>query len=337
VENSEETKLQKGIGRLKSLTSSIKESFKDDVEDFARANAIYSTEDYKESPVDVFLKDHECVKIGAGINSRVYKIKEKNWVIKEAKWDSKLQLFEGGPKIPFVMKVAEFVLGIFSFSFRPTKTNLMKDLSNYLEFSQYFGYNPEYKNSSVSREKILFASQERIRETLLFFKPDMERKYGIKLNGRITKILESDVKYHNFLPKEYQLVGKSISPENDGKATSYIFQEFVKGEMLADIPDKNLSRKHKEQLVLMVYLILLMHMQIGLLPDTKPRNFIINAYNWLTNTDNIVVHKDKLIFIDTRWFWDTNANYIKRGLMIPELIINRAKFSLADLLKDLED
>lgn len=337
MENNSQNSLQKGIGKLKSITSAIKESFRDDVEEFAKANAIYTAEDYKESPVDEFLKSHECQKIGAGLNSRVYKIKNRNWVIKEAKWDSKLQLFEGGPKIPFVMRVAEFILGVFSFTFRPTKSNLINDFSNYLEFAQYFGYQPEYKDSEITRERMLFASQERIRETLLFFRPAMERKYGIKLNGQITKLLETDLKYHNFLPTEYQLVGKSISPENEGRTTSYIFQEFIKGDMLADIEDKDLSKKHKQQLVLMVYLILLMHMQIGLLPDTKPRNFMINAYNWLTNTDNVLVHKDKLVFIDTRWFWDTNANYIKRGLMIPELIITRAKFSLGDLLKDLED
>lgn len=321
--------------RIKKGFEVLKNPFRDDIEEFARENAIYSINDYKESNVKDFLAKYELEPVGAGLNARVFKIKNKNWVIKEARWDLNIKLFSDKAKIPLPAKLAQNVMNIFSFQFLPNKKNSMQDYSSYLEFSQYFGYYDEDSDFPHPNLELISTAQKNIRETLLFFKPAIERKYSIKLPSNIDDVLNSDVKYHNFLPREYQLMGESISKENKGKVTSYIFQQFVKGDLLAEIPDKNLSRETKLQLILLVYLVFLMHMQIGLLPDTKPRKPMFNAYNWLTKTDNIIVSKDKLIFIDTRWFWDTNANIVKRGVLIPDLMINRAKYSLLTLLDDI--
>jgi len=87
---------------------------------------------------------------------------------------------------------------------------------------------------------------------------------------------------------------------------------------------------------LMIYLILLMNYQIHLVPDTRPRYPILQVGNWLTKTDNIIATEDKIKFIDTRWFWDYNSNPIKRGLIIPDMIINLAKSYINVLLNELD-
>jgi len=311
----------------------IRDRFKDEVEEYAEANAIYSPEEYKEVDVKSFLANYELEKIGEGLNYRVFKIKGKKWIVKEAKWDMSMKFF-GDAKVPLPARFAQSIMSLFAFEFLPKKSNILNDYRSYLEFVQYFGYfekRSDYPHPSID---LLTVAQQNIRDTLIFFKSAIERKYKMKLNKKLERLLNSPVKYHNFLPREYQLIGESISKENQGKVTSFIFQEFVEGDLLADVPESKLSRTHKQQLVLMIYLIFLMHMQVGLIPDTKPRKFMINAYNWLTKTDNVIVTKKGIIFVDTRWFWDTNANVIKRGLVIPNLVINRAKFSLETLLKD---
>ncbi len=322
---------------MASIIGRIKEAFKDEIEEFAKENAIYSPDDYKEANIKEFLKNYELEQIGAGLHARVFRIKNKKWLIKEARWDLDMKMF-GDAKLPLPAMIAQKILGIFKFEFVPSKENILDDYKSYLEFSQYFGYfgkKEEYPHPNIN---LIASAQKNIRETLLFFKPALERKYKIKLNGKIDEILNSDeIKYHNFLPNEYQLVGESISKENKGKLTSYIFQEFCEGNHLSEVEDEKLEENLRKQLIVMIYLILLMHMQIGLIPDTKPRNAMINAYNWLTHTDNIIVGKEGVKFIDTRWFWDVNSNFVKRGLVIPEMIIGRATYSLNALLETFKE
>jgi hypothetical protein len=324
---------KKGLEKIRD----IRESFSDEIEEYAKVNAIYSPEEYKIANVDDFLKNYELSPLGEGLHARVYRLGNKKWIIKEAKWDLSMKFF-GDAKLPLPAFLTQKVMSLFSFQFLPTKKYVQDDFKSYLEFAEYFGYFERSDTTSHPNRNLMLRAQKNIRDTLLFFKPELERKYNIKLNGKIEAILSSPkYKYQNFLPKEYQLFGESISKENKGKTTSYIFQEFVQGTLMADVPDKDLSLHHKKQLVLMIYLILLMHMQVGILPDTKPRNFMFNAHNWLTHTDNIIVAKDRLIFIDTRWFWNVKSNFIKRGLVIPNLMIQRAKYSLKELLNDIPE
>src|SRR6185295_12770852 len=96
--------------------------------------------------------------------------------------------------------------------------------------------------------------------------------------------------------------------------SNFIVQEFVEGKLLHDYKEGSIDTKTDHQLVLLVYLILLMNYQIGLIPDTRPRYPMTQVYNWLTKTDNIIVSNKGVMFIDTRWLWEYKANYIKRGL-----------------------
>ena len=229
------------------------------------------------------------------------------------------------------------VLKLFSFTFLPREEEILRQYRLYLNFIEYFGYFDNNKVYFHPNREAFFTAQKNIRDSLLYFKPKIEKKYGIKLNKKLDKILETEaVKYHNFLPKEYLLYGKSISKENKGKKTQFIFQEFIKGELLHDVKKKDMSKLHVKQLILMLYLLLLMHYQIHIIPDTRPRYIFTEAYNWLTKTDNVMMAKDGLKFIDTRWFWDSKSNFAKRGLIIPNLILNLSKFYLNYLLRHVE-
>jgi hypothetical protein len=103
-----------------------------------------------------------------------------------------------------------------------------------------------------------------------------------------------------------------------------------------DFDEKTLTQDTKKQMVLLVYLILLMNYQIHLVPDTRPRYMLLQVNNWLTKTDNIMLNNKEVKFIDTRWLWDYKSNIIKRGLIIPDMIINISKTYLTELLKDVE-
>ncbi len=303
----------------------------DKIEKLIRDKAIYSPSGYKEIDTQELLTHFEAERKYGGQLSRVYVIKNAPWVIKEARWDIKLELAKGG--IPLPLKITERVMKLFSFTFLPDKEEILNQYKLYLEFAQYMGYFKDDATYYHPNRDLMFLSQKNIRNSLLFFKPEIEKEFDFKISSRIDEILTSDIKYHNFLPKEYLLVGKSISKENKGKITSLMFQEFIKGKQLYEVSDKEMKLEHKKQLILMIYLILLMQMQIKTLPDTRPRYNFLQAYNWLTKTDNVIVAKEGLRFVDTRWFWDTDGNLIKRGLFIPNLVIQKAKTSLNALLK----
>lgn len=319
---------QKGFDRVKSL-------FRDEIDEYAALNAVYNPDEYKKSDIDVFLKDYELEFLSAGLNSRAFKVKDKDWIIKEGRWDLDFTLL-GSLKLKLPTMLLQKFFSIFKYQFVPSIKNTQNDYGNYLEFVQYFGYFDSDRDYPHPNRSLMFNAQKNIRDTLLFYKPAVERKYKFKIPKNVDKVLQDkNIIYTNFLPKEYQLFGRSISKENGGKDTCYIVQEFVKGEHLAEVADSKLPTKLKKQLILMIYLTLLMHMQVGLLPDTKPAGTIKNPANWLTNTENIIVTKDRIVFIDTRWFWDVHSNFIKKGLFIPRFITQRARYSLKQLAKDL--
>ena len=53
---------------------------------------------------------------------------------------------------------------------------------------------------------------------------------------------------------------------------------------------------------------------------------------FIPKTDNIMISKAGLKFVDTSWFWQTEGNLIRRGLFIPDWTIARAKRELTALL-----
>jgi hypothetical protein len=261
-------------------------------------------------------------------------MKDMDWVVKEGRWDLDLNLF-GDAKLPLPAELTEKILTLFSFTFLPSQKEILRQYKAYLKFVQYFGYFEKESSYYHPNQDLIFNAQKNIRESLVFYREDLEKYYKFKLDPKIDEILNSDVKYHNFLPKEYLLVGKSISRENKGKNTYYIVQEYIKGTLMHDNDESSLTMETKRQMVLLVYLILLMNYQIHLVPDTRPRYPIMQVNNWLTKTDNIILNKDDVKFIDTRWLWDYNSNIIKRGIIIPDMIINISKSYLENLLHNL--
>ncbi|MDQ6985478.1 MAG: hypothetical protein Q9M91_04905 [Candidatus Dojkabacteria bacterium] len=306
------------------------------LEESIRDNAIYSKDSYKETDVASFLSDFKITKKYAGQLSRVFEVEKTNWLVKEAKWDVKFEPFKPGLTIP--SKIAAFLdnlLGQLAFSFLPKKKEILRQYELYLLFSQYFGFFDSDKRYYHPDREVISLAQVSIRDTLLNYRVQLEEFYNIKLDDKINLLHEDkDIRYHNFLPKEYLLAGKSISKQNKGRVTSFIFQEFVKGDLLHDVDEMVVSKDQKLRLVLMMYLLLLMNMQTGVVPDTRPRYNFFQAYNWLTKTDNVIISKNDVKFIDTRWFYDTkNFSYLILPSVIPKLAIRKAKTSINKILK----
>lgn len=298
-----------------------------------RDNAIYSPIKVKVAPIEKILASRDVEKIAGGQMGRVYKIEGTDWLLKESRWDLSIELF-WDKSLPLPAAITEKVLNLFSFTFLPKEEEVLRQYRMYLNFVEYFGFFDEESDYYHPNVDIINTAQKNIRESLLYFKPKIEKHYAIKLNDKLDKIFESDVIYHNFLPKEYLLYGESISKENKGKLTQFIFQEYLNGSLLHDVKRQKMGKKGIEQLILMIYLLLLMHYQLGIIPDTRPRYIFTEAYNWLTKTDNMMMTGDGLKFIDTRWFWDSKSNFIRRGLIIPNVIINMSKIYLNYLLKN---
>ena len=287
------------------------------------------------APTQKIFQKRELKYISAGIQARVYKIENQNWVVKEGRWDLELNLF-GGTKLPLPAQFAEKTMNLFSSSFLPTVNEILRQYKGYLKFLQYFGYFTSKEEYYHPNFDLIVNAQKNIRESLYIHKEALETYYGVTFNRNIDEILRSDVKYHNFVPKEYLLIGQGISKENERKTTFFIIQEFVEGQLLHDLDPKKLDHPIQRQLALMLYLILLMNYQIHIVPDTRPRYPILQINNWLTKTDNIIVNNQQIKFIDTRWFWDYNANPIKRGLIIPDMILNLTKIYINVLLNELD-
>lgn len=297
-------------------------------------HAVFDTSNIKIAPIDLILENKEFTEIAMGWHTRVFILKDKSWVFKEGRWDFSVE-FLGDLRFPLPQWGANILFRSMGHEYFPTRKGILKDFTDYLKFAQYFGFFAGEEYSTIPGIDFMKTSQKFFRNSLIYKKSEVERYYGIELSENIFKILETDVKYHNFLPKEYLLIGKSISPQNKGKTTSFIFQEFIKGESLRNVDLKSIDKKNKQKVALMIYLILIMNMEIKLLPDTRPRYTFFEAYDWLTKTDNIFVsEKNGPKFIDTRWFWDSSANLVKRGFIIPDVMITISKNYINKFLED---
>jgi hypothetical protein len=306
-------------------------------ESLIRRYAIYSTDEQaiKIAPTRSIFDMAKLERMSSGLQARVFKHKEFNWVIKEGRWDLEVDFFGTG-KIPLNIKLMEKFLGLFSFSFRPRLKEVLRQYNLYLKFAEYFGFfekKGDYFHPNINE---IHSSQRHLRNSLLYFKPEIEKHFHFKINDKIDSILLSDVRFHNFLPKEYLLYGKSLSPENGAHYTYFIVQDFIAGTNLDKLDETDLPENTTKQLIVLLYLILLMDYQIGLLPDTRPKYVISQMYNWLLKTDNIMISNNDVKFIDTRWLWDKNDNFVKRGLIIPEMIENLAKGYINFLLDNVD-
>jgi len=295
-------------------------------EQMFRRYSIFSTDEklVRIAPTLSMFERSKLEPISQGIMSRVYKMKDKDWVVKEGRYDLDIELF-GDKRLPLSATLMEKFYNLFSQSFKPTLKGTLDQYRYYLKFVEYFGFFSTPESYFHPNLATIHSVQRHLRNSLLFYKPEIEKHFKFNLNDKIDEILLSDSRLHNFLPKEYLFYGKSISPQNKGRDTSFIVQAFVKGNVIHDVDETNLPIENTRQLILLLYLILLMDYQTGLLPDTRPKYMATQAYDWLLKTENIMLSKDGIKFIDTRWMWDRNTNFVKRGFIIPEMIENLAK------------
>lgn len=303
------------------------------LEDQLKKYAIYSAGpgSLKDAPLTKMLSHYEKEPLSMGYNTRVFKLPEEGWVIKEGRWDLDIGLF-GNVKMEIPAQPFENLLNLFELSFLPNPEEILRQYELYLKFIQYFGYFSKEEDYYHPEIESIRTKQKSIRDSLVEFIPDVEKKFNFKIESKIKNILESDMKYINFLPKEYLLYGESFSKENQNKKTYYIFQEFVKGKLLHDVSKEEVENTVVGQLALLLYMLLVMNMKEELLPDTRPRH-VVQAFDWLTKTDNIIIADDSVKFIDTRWLWDTSSGLVKRGMMIPDMTIKMSKKYLNYYLK----
>lgn len=302
----------------------------DDFESLIRKYAVKSASKIEPIDIDNLLSQMHFSPLSSGAFFRVFKIHDQPWVIKEGRWDVELELHD---KIKFPMHkgLSEPFFRRFYSELYPSLEEIKRQYEMYTQFCEYFGFYEE-QDLFLNNHNDLCQKQRNVRESLVAQIPVLEEVYKMRLPKKIIRVLDSNVKYFNLLPKEYMVVGKSISPENKGNITVYIFQEFVSGMCLHDVKRKNLTSEHRSQLILLVFLILLMNHKIQLLPDTRPRYPVMEFLQWLPKTDNIMIGDKGVVFVDTRWFFETRRNFLKRGTVIPELSISAAKSYLQGLL-----
>lgn len=272
------------------------------------------------SPTQELFPPARLTHIGGGVFQRVYRLRDTPWVIKEARWDPALPV--GTMEVPLPGESLHQLLSVFSTGFLPTQEETLRQYGEYLEFSRYFGWNAETEEPDTAPDFAAIRSDQiAIRERLLTRFADLEREYGARLPASLQTILEGESAAHNFLPREYLLWGAAIAPENGGKETAFIVQEFAEGKTLHDMKEHELFQSPwREQMTLLCYLILLMQFEKGVLPDTRPRQPLWQSYDWLLKTDNIIAGGRGITFIDTRWLWRRGANPVLRGFVIPELM-----------------
>ncbi len=306
-----------------------------DLETWLQCHAIYDPSDVHPAPMRDVLDCHTFDPLSDGLQARVFRVRNEPWVVKEGRWDMDFHLFKN-VKVAMPAALTETVWKQFSQTFLPTEEEIGRQYGLYLQFAEFFGYfeprdgHEPYVHPRLDR---LVALQRDVRHTLTRKIPDLEADYGIELRGRIESILDGPFQHHNFLPKEYLLMGEPHSPQNRGRQTFYLFQEYVAGTHLHDLDLSNIDAATRDQCILFLYLLLLTHRERKLLPDTRPRYPVLQVFDWLTKTDNIILGADGLKFIDTRWFWETDSNFVKRGLFLPEVVIGQAKALLEQLIQ----
>ncbi|MDB4979053.1 MAG: hypothetical protein JWM56_1239 [Candidatus Peribacteria bacterium] len=311
----------------------------ENLEDWLRRHAIYYPDTAHIAPVEELEGRYERTQIGSGTFSRVFKLQNhETWVVKEGRWDLELPLF-GSVRMPLPIKLTDDIWKQFAHSFLPTEREILRQYELYLQFTEYLGYfGPEnnchncYFHPDLEH---IIRKQKAVRLSLADRLHELKETYHVELPANVEDLLRTDLRFHNFLPREYLLMGRSFSPQNKGRQTAFIFQEYIDGMHFHDADERHLESPLKEQCILLLILMLFLHLDKKLLPDTRPRYPLLQIYDWLTKTDNILVSKDGLKFIDTRWFWETDSNFVKRGLFVPEIVVNQVKSLLLLLTSQL--
>jgi hypothetical protein len=271
---------------------------------------------------------------GQGMNTRVFRLKGTNWVVKEGKFDLDLS-FITNLKIKFPVDVTQEFLANFGVHFCPTPDLIKAQYQDYLTFVTYFGYFDSQSQYYHPRLSAIIDKQQIIRSQLSGQTAQIEKAFWLSLPESISQIFTSETLYHNFVPAEYLLYGPSISPENNGQDTYFIFQEFCQGTTLHDIKIHSLPQNQLKELLLFAYLALHLRAQEHLAIDLRPRNILLEPFEWFIKTDNILIDEKGVRMIDTRWLWDLDASLVMRGGIIPEQTLLSTRTFITDTLKQL--
>ncbi len=273
-------------------------------------------EDYGKNDFYEIYKKYPSKIIGKWFFSRAYKITEADWVIKEGRWDIDVPLIFGTKSIHG--QPLQKLLSPFSYKFLPTKEESWRQYQEYLLLARYFGFFDE-TYSYYADFDALRAFQKWLRLNISIFQDIIKQRFGIQIPKNIQNILPI---FHNFLPREFMGYGKSYSEENKGKYTSYITQEYIDWVPFSEKKLEEFNQGELSQIYLLCILILTFYIQTGKIPDTRPNNDPKHWGQWFMHTENIFSTQSQGIkMVDTRWLWSTDTNIIKRGILIPELIL----------------
>ena len=247
--------------------------------------------------------------------SRAFRIRDTEWVIKEWRWDIDIPLIFGTKNIHG--QPLQKLLSPFSYKFLPTKEEAWRQYQEYLLLVRYFWFFDDAYEYYPDYEAITHF-QNGLRWNIEIFWNILHARFDINM----LEIDDNFPRFHNFLPREYMGYGASISKENKNKKTSYIAQEFIRWVPFSEKKIEDLSKEELKQVYLLCILILICYVQTGKIPDTRPTSDPKHWGQWFLHTENIFVTESQGIkMVDTRWLWDVDGNIIKRGIMIPELIL----------------
>lgn len=259
---------------------------------------------------------YTCSLLGKWFFSRAFRIDGSDWVIKEGRWDIDIPTIFGTKNIHG--QPLQKLLSPFSYKFLPTREEAWRQYQEYLLLSRYFGFFDDSFRYYQDYEAITHF-QKGLRWNMDIFSGILRGRFDIRIPENMR---ESFPVFHNFLPREYMSYGTAISPENRGKETSYIAQQYISGNPLSAKKLEDFSREELSQLYLLCIIILIFYIQTGKIPDTRPTNDPKHWWQWFLHTENIFVTPwDGIKMVDTRWLWNIDENLIKRGIIIPELIL----------------
>lgn len=302
----------------------------DPIEKWLTKHAIYDPEQIRPAPVrDIFKKYAISTLSNHGMLSYVYKFNDYPWVVKEGKWNVDLHVL-GDLKFTVPMQVGEKVLRD---RILPRHSEISRQYGLYLKLIKYLGF---FSTTNYSHPDLpsIRLQQLLLRDHLSSYITDLHHVFKIKYRDALEEILTSDLKYKNFLPKEFTVVGESWHPDNGGRETYFIFQEYVAGSSLHDTPWKSIetSDSQRRELILLLFLLLLFYKREKLVVDTRPRSPAAQIHEWVMKTDNIFVSDSGFTLVDTRWCWQAEEDLFRRGLLVPEFTVWRLHWWLNHLL-----
>lgn len=286
------------------------------LESFFRSHHIKCIEECETVDFREICEKRNCTLLGRGFFSRAFRLGRSDWVIKEGRWDIDIPTIFGTKNIHW--QPIQKLLSPFSYKFLPTREEAWRQYQEYLLLSRYFGFFDNSYEYYQDYEAIRHF-QNGLRWNLDVFRGILRGRFDIQLPENFS---ENFPTFHNFLPREYMGYGTPISPENRGKKTSYIVQQYISWEPLSNKKIEDFSREELSQIYLLCILTLIFYIQTGKIPDTRPVNDPKHWWQWFLHTENIfVTEKNGIKMVDTRWLWNIDENLIKRWVIIPELIL----------------